>query len=382
MLKKNSLNKKNKGSALVVTLFVLAIILISALSITLTAVKERKASIGSSGSNRAYQASDEGIEKVMQAITRGNYATVDDMMTGAGFSCSSGKITGTGYEVELLDNSNNSIDCNTPGTLVSTIVRIKSVGTASGTKRATEALVSNKSTKLLMHFNGDDPPIDNSFYVDGYTINNSGVTFSDSTPTAVDSTKYGVFSDGNYLEIEPDFETVNNWNFDDNDFTIEAWVKIKNPAGANRYTVVSRCKDLGNPSSCNFFFNIARNGVINFSYFPSSGGLKTITYTNATITNDIWHHLVFERKGNDGYFFVDGTRHLASSGNFGSGDKIKFDSDTANELRIGINHNTSGAVDNSSQFIGSMDELRITKGVARWTTATFIRWNIEYAWND
>ncbi|MDO9231354.1 MAG: LamG-like jellyroll fold domain-containing protein [bacterium] len=388
MLKKKSPKNKKKGSALVVTLFVLAIILISVLSITLVAVKERKASIGSSGSNRAYQSSDEGIEKVMQAITRGNYTTVGKMITGAGFSCSSGIITGTGYEVELLDIANAQIACIDSSTaLVSTITRIKSIGTASGNKRATDALVSNKSTKNLLHLN-EDPPVDSSYFSDKYTITNVGtVPFSDTIPTAVDNTKYGVFSAGKYLEVEATSDAVENWNFDDNDFTIDAWVKIGNP-GPNKYTLVSRCEDNTKPGKCNFYFDITGHGLVSFNY-SSGGSIKTISYTDSTITNDSWHHLVFERKGDKGYFFIDGSMNL-SADTFGSGDVIAFDSTVAHELRVGINFKSESA-DSKSQFIGNMDELRITKGVARFPITDqngssvpgyFTPWDIEYAPND
>ncbi len=376
MLRKK--DKKN-GSTLVVALLVLSTILISTLSMTLVVVRERKASIGSVGSSRAYQASEVGVEKVMQAITRGNYATIGDMVTGTGFTCANGMIDAIDYKVELLDSTNTQIACSNSSALVSTIAKIKSIGILANTKRAIEAKVSNKITKNLMHFN--DNSDDSSFYVDGYTINNNNVTFSDSTPTAIDSTKYGVFSSGKYLTVEADnAETLDNWNFDDNDFTIEAWVKISSrPSGSRNYTMISRCNDSDNLGTCNFYFNIDSDSI-NFYYSSEKlGRIEPMSHSYTTTTNT-WHHFVFERKGDVGYFFIDGTRHFA--GNFGSGDKIKFDSDTANELRIGINHNISGVVNNDSQFIGSMDEIRITKGVARWTTTTFTPWDIEYAWND
>src|SRR3989339_1922461 len=114
------LKKNNKGSALVVTLFILAIILISALSITLITVKERLASIGSAGSNRAYQTSETGIESVMQLIIKGNHEYIDDgtnnsinfSLASIGANCVSGLIEGTDYKVEFLDNTGSPISCN------------------------------------------------------------------------------------------------------------------------------------------------------------------------------------------------------------------------------------------------------------------------------
>ncbi|MFA6160368.1 MAG: LamG-like jellyroll fold domain-containing protein [Parcubacteria group bacterium] len=382
MWKKKSLGKKKRGSALVVALFILAIILISALSITLVAVKERLASVGSAGSNKAYQTSDTGIEKVMQAITRGNYETVGDMKTGAGFTCTGGMITGTGYEVELLDSANNPIGCNSSA-LVSTITRIKSIGTSSGTKRATEALVSNKITKSLFHF--DDVDADSNFedfsYLKAeYIITNSGTLSADTSEKKIGDGS-ALFSAGKYLEIEAkNSETLNNWNFSDNDFTIEAWVKIEKDPGPNKYTLVSRCEDSSKTNDCNFYFAIANSTCdLNF-FYPSGGVFKKINYNNTSVCDKSWHHLVFERKGDKGYFFIDGSKHDASA-NFGTGDVITFDSDTAHKLRVGINFKSESA-DPKSQFIGNMDELRITKGVARYPITGFTPWDIEYAPND
>lgn len=388
MLKKILLGKKNRGSALVVTLFVLAIILISALSITLVALKERKASIGSSGSNRAYQSSDEGIEKVMQAITRGNYATVGDMITGAGFNCSmSGTITGTGYEVGLLDIANAQIACSNSSTaLVSSIVRIKSIGISSGTKRAMEALVSNgKKTILLMHFNSLDGSSnfeDSSYYSDEYKITNTGTTSTNSGGAILDSTNYADFPvSGNYFEIK-DNDSENNFNLSNKDFTIEMWIKIGSHIHDDVHILSQK-----NFSTDHEGFDLiydASGSSLKFRYYNDSGALR-IANPGSSGSGAGWHHIAVSKKisGSAGkmYFFIDG-KYLGSSNINVSDIKIK---DSSSALVVGLD--PTGSNDN---LIGNIDELRITKGIARWTDidqngtdpGIFTPWDIEYAPND
>jgi hypothetical protein len=136
--------KKPKASILVVTMMIMGIILISALSISLVSIQERKASLGSNKSSQAYQIADTGIENVMNAIitTRAN-----SIKTGADIgSCSDGKITGAGYVVELkiADGTGNAITADCTTDKLSDIIAIKSVGTASGqAQRSIEAAVAS-----------------------------------------------------------------------------------------------------------------------------------------------------------------------------------------------------------------------------------------------
>ena len=57
-----------RGSALAVTLIIMGIVLAAALSVATISVKERKASIQSNKSNRAYQTADKGVEYVLGII--------------------------------------------------------------------------------------------------------------------------------------------------------------------------------------------------------------------------------------------------------------------------------------------------------------------------
>lgn len=383
------LKKNKKGSALVVALFILAMILISALSITLITVKERLASIGSAGSNRAYQASETGIESVMQLIMKGNHEYIDDggnslnsSLVSIGASCVSGLIEDTNYKVELLDNTGNPIPCDANNTPVSDIVKIKSVGESSNSKRAVEALVSNKNTKLLMHFDGEDPPIDSSYSYYEYSITNTGsVSFSNSSPI-LNGTKYAEFSAGDHLKIE-DSDPSDSFVFDlanltDKDFTIETWVYF-NPKMAGLLEVYDAIVSQWD-SQKQFRFSYERkSGKLVFEYSEDGSSETEVRSEAVSLSSSRWYHVAVERKSNDIYFFVDGVER--GSGSIGT---EKINDRTGKDVYVGtsLDGNASPSFDPNYQFIGNMDELRITKGVARYPTSGFTRWeNVEYVPN-
>ncbi len=141
---------KLKASALVVTMMILGIILITALSISLVSIKERKASLGSNNSDQAFNTAQNGVESVLQQIktnSSGMVAAVDS-------SCN-GTISSGGYSVQLLDSSSkvidsaNGYDCST--TPVSSITKLKSVGTYGQDQRAIEVAVAQSATCKMVH---------------------------------------------------------------------------------------------------------------------------------------------------------------------------------------------------------------------------------------
>lgn len=269
-------HKKNKGSTLVVTLFLLAIILISALSIALVAIKERKASIGSSEANKAYQSAETGVENVMQAIIKGKYPTVKAMWNGESYTCSSGIIVGTGYTVELLDDTDSQIDCM-KDISIATIAKIKAVGSYKNSTRAISAPVS-------FDFLDED--------LIGYWKLNEG-----SGDTAFDSTENEdgklqgdakfVEEDGlDVLELDGngDYVEVDGLLGKSHAVTLSAWVKRNLSASAVGQEVIS----VGDYVGIRIISNITVRGF--YYHLPNSWN-----ETNATVSgmgND-WHHIVY-----------------------------------------------------------------------------------------
>jgi len=131
--------KKQKASILVVTMMILGIVLVTALSISVVSIQERKASMGSNKSNQAYQVADTGIEKVMQLIKDNSFDdTIKNIDTDG--TCDGIFNSTVGYTVQLKDTADENI--TTCAVSVSAIASIKSIGTNSGQQRAIEAAVA------------------------------------------------------------------------------------------------------------------------------------------------------------------------------------------------------------------------------------------------
>ncbi|HRY82359.1 MAG TPA: LamG domain-containing protein [Candidatus Moranbacteria bacterium] len=389
------------GSVLIVALLILAMMLISALSLALVAVRERKASIGDVDSNKAFQNADTGIERVMQLITRGNF----DYIGGGGtnslitniptfpngqqqFRClPSGYIEDNSSSenfVVTLEKTNVSgtgleqINCNN-SELVSNIEKIKSVGSSSSTKRAVEVLVSNKITKLLMHF---DNNFDDVSYSDHNASSSGSVTFSVDTPTGDFGSNSALFNSaagGSYLTVD----SSDDWDFQNHDFSIETRIKfIPPPAPNSNPNIINHWNEDGNKRGFKLYYEQSSGRII-FNYSTDGNGgssSRNLSSDDARIIeNGNWHHVLINRKGGKLYFFIDG--ELRGNPNFStSSDLIYYDSATS--LKIGAVLN-GGTLEANSQFFGNMDELRITKGVARYTENFNTKlWTIPYEWNN
>lgn len=129
--------KKHKASILAMTVIILSIILTTALAVSLAAIKQKNASLGSGKSNLAFQNADKGVEEVMNDIMTRPMETVDKLS-----NCSGGKIVGTGYVVTLKKND-IEISCSDSTTYMADLTSIKSTGTgANQEQRAIEAAVA------------------------------------------------------------------------------------------------------------------------------------------------------------------------------------------------------------------------------------------------
>jgi hypothetical protein len=198
------------------------------------------------------------------------------------------------------------------------------------------------NVSLLLHMDGTNG---STTFIDD-SINNLTVTaYGDaqiSTTNKVFGTGSALFDgNGDYLEITD----VAPFEFGSEDFTIECWVYMVEGAGG---TTIARWS-AGEEA---FFFLVdTPQGVVvylNNDIIPDVNG--------GTITPDQWHHVCLVRSGNDLRSFIDG-QQVGTTAAF-AGPIIPSDA----TLRIGWD---SGA---NTPFNGHIDELRISKGIARYTS--------------
>ncbi len=217
------------------------------------------------------------------------------------------------------------------------------------------------NVSLLLHFDGSNGST---------TIVDSGPLALTSSISAFDTTistaqsKYGGASGffqgqitgnvGGYLSIP----TNNAFSFGSGDFTIEAWI-YKLSGGGTEYTIVSYLDGSGTQNS--FRLTVSSTQIIwragntagNFDQYALS--------VNSATATGIWYHVALTKASSVYRFFVNGTQA-------GSNQTLAttLHSPTTIPLRIGVTRNSLGNF--QDWFKGYIDEFRITKGVARYTS--------------
>lgn len=213
---------------------------------------------------------------------------------------------------------------------------------------STDPFFANVS--LLVHFNEPDA---STTFLDSSSVGN---TLTPNHNAQINDTivKWGMgayYSGGGFSDyVSTPVTTSGPLDLSTGDFTVEGWF----------YQTSS------NSFSCPFVGCVV-NGVSGWyiSFIPSApnqvsaqlfiGGVNKSVSSNIGITRDTWHHFAFVRSGDVWNIYIDGVGSplpLTQSGNLGApGTVLAFGS-----------HPAVGSVS-----IDYLDDIRITKGVARYT---------------
>ena len=148
-----------------------------------------------------------------------------------------------------------------------------------------------------------------------------------------------------------------NSNLNSGDFTVEFWI---------RFNTVGTPYIIQNYNGSNGWGVAMWSGGGGTNYFDGfwySGGWKYIQYgvggssQYTTASADTWYHVAFVRDGNDWSLYLNGTLEGTRTGLSGN-----ITSSSLGSLEIGRKYNDAYYVD------GYIDDLRITKGLARYTS--------------
>jgi hypothetical protein len=208
------------------------------------------------------------------------------------------------------------------------------------------------SVSLLLHMDGSNG---STSFVDS-SANAFTVTAVGNAQISTAQSKFGGSSalfdgTGDYLSI-PD---SNAFSFGSDAFTIEAWVYYVATTGS--FAIASQRATALVNASWTLYLTSSNNGPT-FAYSTSGTSMTTFAKTFSFSANaNGWHHFAVCRSSNLLYFFADGT----SLGTSALVSTPFYDS-TAPVL-VGAMSSTTPA----SFMNGYIEELRITKGVARYT---------------
>ncbi len=212
--------------------------------------------------------------------------------------------------------------------------------------------INTDNTTFFMYFGNPGAP----------STSSSGTTFSGTSIGMVDYTQKVLTTYGNatvtsaqkklgdssiYFDGTGDYLTVpdsTDWDFGSGDFSIDFWVLFNSLSVYN--SIVTKDSD---GQRCWMVATDTANNKIFFA-IPT----VTLTYNDTVLSTGIWYHVYFGRTNNVLYSAINGT---IQSGSY------TFTIPTAtNSLNIG----RQGSYGNYSNIY--FDELRISKGIARWTS--------------
>lgn len=195
-------------------------------------------------------------------------------------------------------------------------------------------------TSLLLHFdgaNGSTAFPDSS--VNGHTVSvsGSGVTVSTATPKfgsgAANFTQAGQLSIPNHSSLQ----------MGTGDFTVDFWARV---AGNRHHNPLSK----GFTSAGGLLIQFDPGGAI----WVYLGGSNAIV-GSSVLTTGVWQHHALVRSGTSLKLYLNGVQHGSATNSTNLND--------SGPLIIG---GRDGAADN--YFNGQIDEYRISKGIARWTS--------------
>jgi hypothetical protein len=109
-------------------------------------------------------------------------------------------------------------------------------------------------------------------------------------------------------------------------------------------------------------YYVVDTNLLRFTY-STDGTSATHLGVSWTPSINTWYHVAYVRSGSNFYFFVDGTQ-VGSTQSIGTANL--YDSSAA--LTIGTLHQEGTGSQSWNELTGYLDEVRVSKGIARWTS--------------
>lgn len=155
------------------------------------------------------------------------------------------------------------------------------------------------------------------------------------------------------------------------DYTLEGFFRFLAPPGAaNRAVLFSKWREGTNERSFRFFLGGAsvNNGHLQFevSTDGTAGTVASIFSSEFTPVSDHWYHIAVQRASGVTVAFVDGVpiaAPVADANTYHDNEAL---------FVVGAQQNTFSTMLSNSQPNGFVEEIRVTKGVARYNMSGFV----------
>ena len=309
---------------------------------------------------------DAQITRTIEASATATATTTVEAGIGVTFVVStvaSGSVT----NAELFRSATLESSLTANGTTTSAITTAKNVaasvsGAATVTNSNLQLFDPNfANVSLLLHGNGSNGSTtftDNS--PNNFTVTANGNAQVDTTVYKFGSGSIELDGNGDYLSIPDNVD----FQFGTGDFTIETWVRFNSVSGFIPIVSNGLGAAGGNPLYDTNWSIYLTNNNLYITKFVSNN--QTDFNFSWTPSIDTWYHVAIARNGTSLKAYVDGSQigstQTSSTNYSGATNNTGF---SIGRLLIG----NGGAV--ASYLNGYLDDIRIIKGVARYTGSTF-----------
>ena len=259
---------------------------------------------------------------------------------------------------ELLASTVNGLATPTSSITVADVLTINENASATVTNATLDVVFGDPNfanVSLLLHGNGAD----------------GSTTFTDNSPNAFTVTGFGnaqintaikqfgtgsikLDGNGDYLTTPDNID----YQFGTGDFTVETWVRFNSTSGFVPILANGRGASVSHDMNWSVFY---QTDSIYFTKFVANVQTDFIFAWNPSINT--WYHLAITRSGTSIRAYIDGNQ-IGST----QTSSLSFSGATLNpEFNVGrLLTGPSGSVSNFLN--GYLDDVRITKGVARYTS--------------
>lgn len=207
---------------------------------------------------------------------------------------------------------------------------------------------------LLIPFDGSDTATSTS----DESNNSHTITFGGTAQLDTAQKKFGTASllldgDSDYIQVADH----DSFDFGAGDFTAECWIRF---AALGNNTIFSHWAN-GTASSMSYYLTYFNSsGILRLGYYLGGNLDSTYSWSPSTGT---WYHIALERSGTTLKVYIDGTSVISVSA---STTALR---DSEDPFRVGVfNDASTGSPTLDWYFNGHIDDLRITKGLARYGT--------------
>ncbi|MFA5146202.1 MAG: LamG-like jellyroll fold domain-containing protein [Candidatus Omnitrophota bacterium] len=239
-----------------------------------------------------------------------------------------------------------------------------------GLKRLELATYTDPNTTLILHSNGSN----GSTYTSDSSTYNHPVTFYGNAKLSTEESEFGGssmefdgYGDGygtSYVSIPDsgDWDVVADTT---TPYTIDFWLNLKDlPRDPGiYYTILGQYDDSVGPDNCWSVIVDETGGIT----LRAKRGNFFLQANAGQVTPGDWNHIAFVKTGSSIITYLNGTKQMT----YTLSDTVSI----SQPLEIGRNQDSGGY----SYLNGYVDEIHISKGVARWTTDTFSTPDTEFS---